>query len=204
MESLCSRVSSSLRNRRSTSLLHPPRGPDQAAPVVVNHDHEVPAALLVRGLVDADPADAVGARGARRPPEVAEDAPADAADAVPFDAARPRHGRHGAADGHPRRLVLERPGEARPRPRSRDRLDADAVLQAPHARGCVLQVAFRCPQVERAPPPRLPASVVGLAGAAACRAATLLEPVWANPDDDGVVFDADGFNDGIGQGEGKT
>ena len=33
---------------------------------------------------------------------------------------------------------------------------------------------------------------------------TLLEPVWANPDDDGVVFDADGFNDGIGQGEGKT
>lgn len=110
----------------------PPRGPDQAAPVVVHHDHEVPVALLVRGLVDADPADAI------------------------------------------------------------------------EARGCVLQVAFRCPQVERASPPRSPASVVGLAGAAACRAAALPEPVRANPDDDGAVFDADGFNDGIGQGEGET
>lgn len=53
---------------------------------MVDHDHEVLVALLVRGLVDADPANAVEARGARLLPKVIEDALADAADALPFDA----------------------------------------------------------------------------------------------------------------------
>ena len=59
-------------------------------------------------------------------------------------------------------------------------------------------------QIERAPPPWLASPVVDFAYAAACGATTLLGLVRPDADDDGIVFDADGFSDGIGQGEDET
>ena len=167
------------------------RGPDQTSPVVVDHDHEVLVALLVRSLVDPYPANAVEAVGPRRPLKVVVDALADAADGMPFDAARLRHGRHGGVHGHPRHPVLERPGEARSRARPWNGFDVNAMLRARDAHGGIFQIALRCPQVERAPPSRLPAPVVDLAGAAACRATALFGLVRADADDDGIGFDAD-------------
>lgn len=73
-----------------------------------------PSAAVRRHNLDAEPLLAG---------ELVVNAPAYAADGVPLDAARPRHGLHGAVDGHPRHPVLEGPGEARPRTRPRDRFD---------------------------------------------------------------------------------
>lgn len=93
--------------------------PDEASPVVVDDDGEVPVALLVACFVYADPAQAVEPGHAPLGLDLVADAPADPAHAVPLDPRYPGDGGHAAPHRKARDPVLEVAREARPVARPR-------------------------------------------------------------------------------------
>ena len=172
-----------------------PAGPHDPPAVVVHHDRQVPLALLVARLVDADPAQPVEPAAAVGLLERGLDARADAAHGVPVDARQLGQGAAAHVQREPRDPVLEGRGEpARGAPRPGDGRRAHAVLGAAGPDGGVLEVAADRAEVGGPPAPG-PEPVVGGAAAPAHRAPRR-RPPGPHGDDYGIALDSRALDDG--------
>ena len=147
------------KNIAAIAWLRPSQGPDDPTGVVADDPHQVPVALAVGDLIDADAAQAIQAIAGSHDGELTDDALHHATHAGPVDAHQLSNDALGRSFGQIHAAVLERSGEPGSRPSPRHLLGSDAALWALDSPDLAAQHQASAGQTEM--PPGLDPPVIG-------------------------------------------